>query len=194
MSRMWAVDVEVDGLVDLLSRTRAFDRKTYDALVGEIEDAGKGIAEDSRKVIPDGNALRNWGNWTQATIATKRRSGVVVIASRKKLRPVPFVGGKARAGITPEVGRRYRKGRMLSASARVVQKDPAGAIWELAGSDDTDWGATGGGATFRDNLNAKYQNGGLWPRSLGPAWTDNVDKARERIDEIVAKYAKEVGD
>lgn len=189
--RYWAVDVEIEGLVEQLDRIKKFDRKTYDALVSELEDAGQDIEKESRNRIPSGSALRNWGNWTQATRATRRKSGVVVIRARSELRPVPFEGGAARAGIQSQVGRRYRKGRMLSAAVRVVQKDAAGAIWELAGSDNTNWGATGGGATFRDNLNSKYPAGGKWPRSLGPAWTANVDKARKRIDETIAKYAAE---
>lgn len=184
------VDVEVDGITDVLDRLRTFDRKTYDAMVGELEDAGGDIARDAKNDTPSGNALRNWGTWNSNTVARRSRGGIVTISQRKKMRPIGYDGSAAQAGITPKVAGKFRKGRRLSAVVQVVQKNPGGAIWALAGSDSTDWGATGGSGLFRQNLNKKY-GVGPWPRALGPAWTKNKDAAIDRIEDVVDKYARE---
>jgi hypothetical protein len=191
MARYWAVDTEIDGLVDVLYRLRAMDKKIYDAMVGELKEAGSDIESDARAAIPSGNALRNWGGWTSATMARRGRGGIVTVSKRSELRPIPFDSGAAKSGIQTNVGRSFRKGRLRSAVVRVQQQNAGGAIWELAGSDmSTDWGATGGSAKFRQNLNKKY-GGSIWPRSLTPAWGKNKDAAIDRIDTIVGKYAAE---
>lgn len=191
MANYWAVDTEIDGLTDVLYRLRTMDKKIYDAMVDEIKEAGQDTESDARAAIPTGNALRNWGGWTSATIARKERGGIVRVSQRSELRPIPFDSGAAKAGIKTNVGRKFRKGRLLSTAVTVQQMNAGGAIWELAGSDlSTEWGATGGSARFRQNLNRKYTDS-IWPRSLKPAWGRNKDAAVARIDDIVAKYASE---
>ncbi len=191
MARYWAVDTEVDGLTDVLYRLRNMDKKIYDAMVDELKDAGSDTESDARAAIPSGNALRNWGGWMSATSARRGRGGIVTISPRSKLRPIPFDSGAAKAGIKTDVKRSFRKDRLLSAVVRVQQMNAGGAIWELAGSEmNTEWGATGGSAKFRQNLNARYGDS-IWPRSLKPAWGRNVEKARARIDDVVGKYASE---
>jgi hypothetical protein len=191
MANYWAVDTEIDGLTDVLYRLRTMDKKIYDAMVDEIKEAGKDTESEARAAIPSGNALRNWGGWTSATIARKERGGIVRVSQRSELRPIPFDSGAAKAGIKTNVGRKFRKGRLLSTAVTVQQMNAGGAIWELACSDmSTEWGATGGSARFRQNLNRKYTDS-IWPRSLKPAWGNNIEQARARIDDIVAKYASE---
>jgi hypothetical protein len=182
-------DVEVTGLVEQLDRLRTFDRDTYDAMKSELASAGDDIARDAKRDTPEGTALRNWGPWNSATVARKTRNSVR-ITQRKKLRPIPYDGGAARSGIESRVDNKFRKGRMLSAVVRVVQKNPAGAIWSLAGSDSTDWGATGGSGLFRQNLNKKY-GVGPWPRALTPAWQKHKDEAIDRIERTIDKYAQD---
>ena len=196
MANYWSVDTEIDGLVDVLYRLRTMDKKIYDAMVDEIKEAGSDTESDARAAIPSGNALRNWGGWTSATVARRGRGGIVTVSKRSELRPIPFDPGAAKAGIKTNVGRKFRKGRLLSTSVTVQQMNAGGAIWELAGSDmSTDWGAIGGSAKFRQNLNKKYgagaKNSSFWPRSLSPAWGKNKDAAIARIDELVGKYASE---
>lgn len=190
MARYWAVDTEIDGLTDVLYRLRTMDKKIYNAMVDELKSAGDDVESDARDTIPSGNALRNWGGWMSATSA-RARNGVVTVSKRSALRPIPFDSGAAKAGIQTNVGRSFRKGRLRSAVVRVQQQNAGGAIWELAGSEmATQWGATGGSAKFRQNLNAKY-GGSIWPRSLTPAWRKHKDAAIDRIDDIVGKYAAE---
>ena len=186
MGNYWAVDVEINGLVDVLSRLREFDRKAYDAMTSELEDAGSGIVSDARNIIPAGNALSHWGGWNAHR--QTRRGGIIMQGSG--MRPIPFSGTAARAGVKAKAGKKFRKGRLLATAVTVQQMNAGGAIWELAGSTKTVWGATGGAATFRQNLNEKHGDK-IWPRSLTPAWHDNVDQARDRIDSVITKYAKE---
>lgn len=186
MGNFWAVDVEVNGIVDVLSRLRKFDRQAYDAMTRELEDAGSGIVTDAQAAIPEGNALSNWGGWNAAK--QSRRGGIITKTS--DMRPIPFDGSAARAGVRSKAGKKFRRGTLLSTAVTVQQMNAGGAIWELAGSKNTNWGATGGAATFRPNLNSKYGNS-IWPRSLTPAWHKNVDEARDRIDAVVAKYASD---
>ena len=190
MANYWSVDTEIDGLVDVLYRLRAMDKKIYNAMVAEIKEAGSDTESDARAAIPSGNALRNWGGWTSATRAFKD-GNIVRVTRRSELRPIPFDSGAAKAGIRTNVGRKFRGGRLRSTAVTVQQMNAGGAIWELAGSDlSTDWGATGGSAKFRQNLNKKYTDS-IWPRSLTPAWQKNKDAAVARIDELVGKYASE---
>lgn len=188
MANFWSVDVEVNGLVDVLSRLRKFDRDAYDAMTGELEDAASRIVSDGREAVPSSNALSNWGGWMSAD-SRRVVGGIVHVMQREKLRPIPFSSGAARAGIRPKAGKKFRKGSLLSAAVTVQQMDAGGAIWELVGSTKVNWGTTQG-KTFRDNLANKYRTS-VWPRGLGPAWTKNVDEARDRIDTVIAKYAHE---
>lgn len=183
------VDLEAEGITETLDRLRTFDRVTYDAMVSELQDAGGDIAADARQATPDGNALRNWGTWNSRTVARKTRN-TVRISERKKMRPIGYDGSAAKAGIQPVVGGKFRKGRRLSTTVQVVQKNPGGAIWALAGSDSTDWGATGGSGLFRQNLNRKY-GVSAWPRALTPAWRKHKDAAIDRIEKLVDKYAQD---
>lgn len=191
MSHPVDTQVQVTGLVETLTRLREFDRKAYDGMTRELQDAGLGIVSASQGAIPSGNALSNWGGWN--TPKQTRRGGI--ITQHSELRPIPFDGGAARGGVRAKAGKKFRKGNLLSTVVTVQQMNAGGAIWELAGSKDTNWGATGGSALFRQNLNKKFgagaKNSRFWPRSLAPAFDKNIDKARELIDLVVAKYASE---
>jgi hypothetical protein len=193
MANYWAVDTEIDGLTDVLYRLRTMDKKIYDAMVDELKTAGSDIESDARAIIskktPGGRALSNWGGWNSATSARSSR-GVTRVTKRSELRPIPYDSGAAQSGIKTNVGRKFRKGRLLSTAVTVQQMNAGGAIWELAGSTTTEWGATGGSAKFRENLNKKAGDS-IWPRSLTPAWRENKDAAINRIDDIVGKYAAE---
>lgn len=188
MANYWAVDVEVKGVTELLDRLRKFDKQTYRAMTDELEQAGSKIVSDTRDAMPSGNALSNWGGWMSADSRRVRR-GIVTVTRRSELRPIPFESGAARAGVRPKVTGKYRKGTRLSTVVNVQSMNAGGAIWELVGSTNVNWGTTRG-KTFRDNLARKYRTD-VWPRGLGPAWRENKDAAIERIDEIVSKYVSE---
>lgn len=189
MANKFSVDLEVDGLTETLDRLRTFDRKAYDGMTAELEAAAGDIADEARANTPSGNALRNWGTWNSATVARKSK-GITTISKRSKMRPIGYDGAAARAGIQPKVAGKFRKGRRLSTIVQVRQMNPGGAIWALAGSDNTDWGATGGSGLFRQHLNNKF-GAGPWPRALTPAWRNHKDAAADRIDELIGKYADE---
>lgn len=187
----FGVEFEVDGLALVMSRLREFDREAYDGMIAEINDATDKIAKTAANDVPDGNALSNWGGWGSNNAARQSRGGVWTLTSRKSTRDLGFDGAKARNKIEPRVGRKFRRGKMLGATALVSQRDAAGAIWALAGSKNTGGNpyAIGGAATFVDNVVGKYP-GSQWPRALGPAWNEHIDEVRAQVQDIVNRAAR----
>lgn len=186
----FGVEIEVDGLALTMTRLRAFDRDAYDGMIDEINKANETIARDARADMPSDNALTNWGAWGSGNVARQSRGGVWTLSARKSTRDLGFDGAKAKAKVEARVSRKYRRGKMLGASALVTQRDAAGAIWSLAGSKNAgNPFATGGAATFVDNLLGKYRDT-EWPRALGPAWTKNIDEVRAQITDIVNRAAR----
>ena len=186
----FGIEIEVDGLALTMARLREFDRDAYDGMIAEINQANEKIASDARDDMPSDNALGNWGAWGSSNAARQSRGGVWTLTKRKSTRDLGFDGAKAKSKLEPKVARKYRRGKMLGASAIVTQKDAAGAIWSLAGSRNSgNPFAIGGAATFVDNLLGKYRSND-WPRALGPAWTKNIDEVRDQITEIVNRAAR----
>lgn len=183
-------DVKLEGLSQTLSRLREFDRDAYDGMVQEISDAMEPMASDARGLMPSGNALSNWGPWGSSTVTRQSRGGVWTQTARRRSRSLEFDSGKARAGVEARTARKYRKGKMLGATAMVAQKNPAGSIWALAGARDAgNPFAMGGSATFVSNLLAKYRSD-TWPRAMGEAWTKNIEKVRDAVENVIEKYAR----
>lgn len=185
----FGVDVEVEGLSQVMARLKEFDRDAYDGMIDEINQANEKIAKTARDDMPSGNALSNWGGWGSSTISRRTRGGVWTQGQRKATRDIGFDGAKAKGKLESRVARKYRRGKMLGAAALVTQKDPAGAIWALAGfGSGRNPFAMGGAATFVDNLLAKYP-GREEPRALGPAWTKHIDEVQEQVRDIVNRAA-----
>lgn len=183
--------VEVDGLALTLKRLRDFDEVAYRDLISGIEDAMGDIADDAKQAFPSGNALGNWGGWSNDNVVRRSRSGAVIRQTmRKAARDLSYDGGRVRSKVQQRVARKYRRGAMVGAVAQVVQTDAAGAIFALAGSkNEGNPFAVGGSATFTQNMNDKHLDG-PWPRAMGPAWTRNVDKARRVISDLVNAAAR----
>ena len=106
-------------------------------------------------------------------------------------RDLSFDGSAARSGVRAGFRSKQRRGvRVISGMA--WNKTPAGAIYELAGSQDRS------GEFFNRNINKKRggvvgsRNNGMWPRALGPAWTKNVDAVRQEIGRVVERAVDKV--
>ena len=89
--------------------------------------------------------------------------------------------GKVRSSIRPGFRTRNVGGTRV-VSGIVTMRNAAGSIYEAAGSKD--------GGQFGALLNATA--GARYPRVMGPAWTANVDAAREEIKAAVSRAAEAV--
>lgn len=168
------VGMKIDGVENVLARLRAFDKDVYKILQREIREAMTNMTNEAKGNVPD-PALSNWGNWGGRT-----SSGF-----RNTTRDRPFDAGQVIRSIKPQFRTQKRMMGVDVAAGRVVIGDAAGAIFALAGSQNRS------GHLFNSNLNSKY-GAGPWPRLIGPAWTNHVDKARDDIKAAVDKAAREV--
>lgn len=89
--------------------------------------------------------------------------------------------GKVAGSIRPGFRTRNVGGTRV-VSGIVTMRNAAGSIYEAAGSKD--------GGQFGALLNATA--GARYPRVMGPAWTANVDAAREEIKAAVSRAAEAV--
>lgn len=182
-------DIYVDGATQFIDRLRTFDRQVYDELIRELEGSAKNVRDDAASRIPD-RPLGNWGRWVTGG-SMRRRGTVSIIGTSGKSRNLSFDGGKAQSKMRTYVGRKFRRGDIQTFRVFVQQMDWAGAIYELAGSEmSVNWGAIGGSATFRQNLNRKHGDG-IWPRTLTPAYYAEGPKAFREVQAIIEKKKKQ---
>lgn len=159
--------IKIDGNERIIQRIYAFDKEVWKVLQKEIREASDLIRKDSQASTP-GVALSYWGQWRQGG------------------RDLDFSGSQVKKSTKTQVRSRLsRGGADRFVAGQVVVNDAAGAIFALAGSQNRS------GHRFNRNLNKQY-GPGPWPRLLGPAWTANVDKARELIEQAIDKAAREV--
>ena len=184
-----AKDIYVEGATEFIDRLRTFDRAVYDSLIKELEGAGQNVRDRAASLIPD-QPLSGWGRWLSGT-QMRRRGSVSLLQSSAGARNLSFEAGKARSKIKTKVGRRFQRGDLKSFRVFVQQMDWAGAIYELAGSRmDLGWGATGGSALFRQNLNRKNGDS-VWPRTLTPAFYAEGPKAFAEVQGIIERKKRE---
>lgn len=174
--------VKVDGADLVIQRMYAFNKDVWKILQKEVREATDDIRQDAQQATP-ARALRKWGPWN---LTTGRSGQVGVVTLVTGTRDLGFSGSEVAKSIKSQArSRAGRGGADRSISGRVVIGSAAGAIFSLAGSKNRS------GDPFNERLNAKYGNG-PWPRLIGPAWTKNVDSARELIGAAVDRAAKEV--
>lgn len=179
--------VRIDGIVPKIDALRKMDKKIYNAMVREIENAAKAVSSDAAARVPD-NPLSNWGRWTSASSARGR--GSVTVVSAGGGRDLSYEQGSVRAGFKHKAGRKFRQGTLSKFSVVVSQMSPAGAIYELAGSVGQYWGAGNKGRSFTSNMSNK--NGSAYPRALGAAYYAKGPSAAEKIEKIIDQYTSQV--
>lgn len=164
--------VEIDGAAQLVNRLKKFDKDIYKILERELKRAATLVAKDARGRITD-RPISNWGKWAEVTGSSGKRGVVTMVTGSRDL---SFDPARVRRGFRAQVPKRYRNGAITGFSVRVAQMDPAGAIYELAGSVKQD--------TFGRNLN-KAQGDSVWPRTLTPALYEKGDEAARGIEDAI---------
>jgi hypothetical protein len=182
--RHWSVKVE--GATELANRLKRFDAEMYKILNDELKQAGDKVADAAKQRVPS-DGLSNWGPWLSKRVSGKTGSvGSIQLVQKTTERNLSFNQGNARAGIKPRAILRNRSSTAESFQVQVQQMDPAGAIFELAGSRlDLPSGAkTVQAAMFRQHLNTKH-GAGPWPRTLRPALYEKGTEAGDAIIKAV---------
>ncbi len=160
--------IQAVGAARKIEQIFRFDKDLWKEIQAGTKKAVEGIVQDGRSNYPSDNALTNWGKWIA------KSSG----------RDLGFNASSARSGIKSKFRSTNRQG-FRQVRGQVANSNPAGSIYLLAGSRNES------GAFFNDVLNRKHggkigrPKDGTWPRALGPAWTKNVDEARDEIGRVV---------
>jgi hypothetical protein len=168
-------EVRVEGAARKIEQIFRFDKDIWNEIQKGVRSATEGIVQEGRGNYPSDNALRNWGTWITA----------------KGGRDLSFEPSRARSGVRSRFRSRGRQG-FREIRGQVYNKDAAGAIYLLAGSRDKS------GEFFNRNINNRRggsvgsRGDGTWPRALGPAWTNNVEEARDEIGRVVEAAIRKV--
>ena len=160
------MNVRVEGTARKIEQIFRFDKELWKEIQQGVKAASDDIRTQAKSNYPD-RGLGNWGPWFTP-------GG----------RDLSYNAGAVRAGVRSSFRSRRREG-FRTISALVYNKNPAGAIFGLAGSRNTS------GELFNTNINRVHGGStsvrvnGTWPRALTPAWSDGVDKARAEIARVV---------
>lgn len=144
------MSVAIVGYKDTMKALRSMAPDIAKQFNAEIRDAIKPVQALARSKVP-ARPMRNWDD-----------SGPGVWSQR-----LGWNSAKVRRGITISQGGRGRRGAGTSVAWKVMNKDAAGAVFEIAGRKSS--GSTLAGRAFRANLTLR---GGRPSRLIWQAWDD----------------------
>jgi hypothetical protein len=162
--------VRIEGLGRLINQIEKFDQDVSKELKKELGKASDLIVAAAKTDVR-GNALSGWGPWTALDTSRDLSYNPAAVAS----------------GIKKQAHRYRRRGVTVAFGHDVVQMDPAGAIYEFAGSKNES------GEFFAANVVAKHGPVGKIPRRLGKAYYKAMPEANARILAAIEKAQKAVG-
>jgi hypothetical protein len=168
----WTMKVSTPDLAAFINRLEKFDGSVSKELKQKMRKASGLVAQNARErqQVP----LSNWGRygWVEQDRANGRNLGYNQAAARRGLRVST---------------NRYRASGVTTAfGMSVVQRDPAGAIFELAGS------ANRSGHRFNSALN-RVLGKGPYPRSLFPAYYAVMPTVQQQIEAAIRDAERKVG-
>ena len=114
-----------------------------------ITASARGVANQAKADVPSGNALGNWGPWTEAKLG----------------RNLSFDGATAKGNIRVTRAAMRRRGIIVSNYIGIIAKDAATVIWHTAGQAKTGrYKVTSGkGLSLRRNMNREFgEKRGIW--------------------------------
>lgn len=153
----------VTGEDQIMNRMEAFNKDVWRALQKDVKAATDLIGASARGMIP---ANPTSPTEAQGWLSTGRL-------------------GWSQASVTKSIKPKFRSRQMGGRRyvlGLVDMNNPAGSLWTLAGSKTS--------TQFGDLMNDLWET--KYPRAMGPAWTMNVDKAREAIQKAVDDAARKV--
>jgi len=165
----------VEGVPELINRISKFDKKVAKILNDEVKEGADVVGAYARSLVPGGNALENWGQWT---LKTGKAGTVGVVSLSLGSRDLSFDGSAVARGIKPQAVKSSKRGIVVGFKARVVMSTAAGSIWSLAGSRNKSK------STMGPNLNKAFSDP-RWPRALTPALHAKGPQARKEIEDAI---------
>ncbi len=146
----YGMDVVVYGYKDTIKALRSISPDVAKEFTKEIRDAIRPVQNLARSKVP-ARPMRNWDDRGTGEWSTR----------------LGWNPAKVRRGITIRQGGRGRRGTGTSVAWKVINKDAAGAIFEIAGRKSS--GSTRAGVSFRSNLTL---SGGRPSRLIWQAWDE----------------------
>lgn len=156
---------EMNGLAKNINFLEKFNEDVANTLKKEMRTGANEVAKASRSLIP-ASAVSNWGAWTSSSDG----------------RDLGFIGSWVKRGVSVQTERTRKSGITVGFGYRVVNKTPAGAIYELAGSRTKN--ALGRGINKNKPV-ARY------PRTLFAAYYMAMPTAMTRIETAIEKAKRE---
>jgi hypothetical protein len=168
----WTMNVATPGIGAFINRLEKFDGDVSKELKQKMRKAAGLIAKSARarQKVP----LSHWARYSW--IEQDRSNG----------RNLQYNIAAARQGIRVNANRYRASGVTVAFGMTVVQRNPAGAIFELAGSENRS------GHRFNRTLN-RMLNDGPYPRSLFPAYYDEMPTTVKQIQTAIREAERKVG-
>lgn len=159
----WNFDMK--GLAENINFLEKFNQDVSKTLKKEMRAGANEVAKAAKSLIP-ASAVSNWGAWTSSSDG----------------RDLGFIGSWVKRGVAVETQRSRKSGVTVGFGYRVVNKTAAGAIYELAGSKNSN--ALGRGI----NKNKPVTR---YPRTLFAAYYMAMPAAVRKIETAIEKAQKE---
>jgi hypothetical protein len=163
--------VEVTGLRALIDALDQVDKNAVKHIRKEITTVSKAVVANAKGRVPDG-PLSGWGAWKSGN------------------RDLSFDASAVAGGIRVQSNRFRRGGVNRGFGYDVVNKNPAGSIFEVIGDKSRTTSKTG--EQFVDSIVARFS--GKPPRILMPAYYSAVTpEVQERIKDQILQEARRAG-
>ena len=172
----WTMNIATPDLAAFINRLEKFDKDVSKELKQEMRKASGRIANEARGLLGSmGDPLSNWTGYSWNEM------------DRPNGRNLQFNRAAARSGLRVNTNRYRASGVTTAFGQTVVQRNAAGAILELAGSDTPN-------STFNSNI-IGYRNSpiGKIPRILGRAYYRVMPVVRVEIQAAIRRAEKKVG-
>lgn len=157
-----AAVIQIDGVNRVLQELYYLDRRLHREITGRLKRNAKPLIDKVSEGFPAGDALDRWG---ASAPGLRTRGGFP-----------KYYGPAAKSGIKARTGGRTDRLTRMTPILKIVQTDPAGAVFDIAGRS-----STGNHPNFIPNLKGKQGAASrvMWPKVLEtiPTVQDEMQKA-----------------
>jgi hypothetical protein len=168
-----AAVTQIDGIKRVLQELYYLDRSLHKTITGRMRTAAQPIADYVGSLFPDSDALSGW----EASASGQRTKGGFP----------KYYGPSARKGVKVRTGGRVNRLTGMAPIVKLVQTDPAGAVFDISGRLST----RGSHPNFIPNLRGKQGEASraMWPGVLSkfPAIESEIRAAVAEAEKVVNK-------
>ena len=166
-----AAVTQIDGIKRVLQELYYLDRSLHKTITGRMRTAAQPIADYVGSLFPESDALSGW----EASASGQRTAGGFP----------KYYGPSARKGVKVRTGGRTNRLTGMAPIVKLVQTDPAGAIFDISGRLST----RGSHPNFIPNLRGKQGEASraMWPGVLSkfPAIESEIRAAVAEAEKVV---------